>query len=126
MKLSNKCKVCGNDINHLNAETEVSYGDLSDDNQRDKARGFSIVICPICKTKYKTKPVNRTLITIIAIALGIIALLCHIFFDVGFLVGFFGIFVGGSVAGYIILDSLDSTFEQIIEKVNTNENIKNA
>lgn len=126
MKLSNKCKVCGNDINHLNAETEVSYGDWSDDNQRDKARGFSIVICPICKTKYKTKPVNRTLITIIAIALGIIALLCHIFFDVGFLVGFFGIFVGGSVAGYIILDSLDSTFEQIIEKVNTNENIKNA
>lgn len=126
MKLSNKCKVCGNDINHLNAETEVSYGDWSDDNQRDKVRGFSIVICPICKTKYKTKPVNRTLITIIAIALGIIALLCHIFFDVGFLVGFFGIFVGGSVAGYIILDSLDSTFEQIIEKVNTNENIKNA
>lgn len=51
--------------------------------------------------------------TIIMVALGITALLCHIFFDIGYLLGFFGIFV--CVAGYIILDLLDSTFEQIIE-----------
>ena len=79
-------------------------------------RLYSIVICPICKTKYKTKPLNKTHITIMEVTLGVIALLCHIFFDVGYLIGFFGIFVGGSVAGYIILDSLDSTFEQIYRK----------
>ena len=121
MKLSNKCKVCGNNISHFNAEQEVSYGDWSDDNERDKARGFSIIICPICKTKYKTKPINKTHITIIMVVLGVIALLCRIFFDIGYLVGFFGIFVGGSIVSYIILDSLDSTFEQVIENDEDNK-----
>ena len=115
MKLFNKCKVCGENVGLFNTELENPNDWAYDDYEKDKARGFSINICPKCKTKYKTKPVNRTLITIIAIALGIIALLCHIFFDIGYLIGFFGIFVGGSIVSYIILDSLDSTFEQIIE-----------
>ena len=121
MKLSNKCKVCGNNISHFNAEQEVSYGDWTDDNERDRVRGFSIIICPICKTKYKTKPVNKTHITIMSVALGVIALLCHILFDIGYLVAFFGIFVCGTVAGYIILDCLDSTFEQVIESDEANK-----
>lgn len=121
MKISNKCKVCGENVNIFNAEQEVSYGDWSDDNERDRLRGFSIVICPICKTKYKTKPINKTHMTIMSIAFGVIAVLCRIFFDVGSLVAFFGIFVGGSIVGYIILDGLDSTFEQVIENDEANK-----
>ncbi|WP_142694376.1 hypothetical protein [Campylobacter troglodytis] len=64
---------------------------------RDKARGFSIIICPKCKSKYKTKPINKTYMTIIMVALGIIALFYHICFDIGYLLGFFGIFVCGKL-----------------------------
>ena len=121
MRLFNKCKVCGENVGLFNTELENPNDWAYDDYEKDKARGFSINICPKCKTKYKTKPVNRTLITIIVAILGCVALLCHILFDIGYLVAFFGIFVCGTVAGYIILDSLDDTFEQVIENDDANK-----
>ena len=46
MKLFNKCKVCGENVGLFNTELENPNDWAYDDYEKDKALGFSIVICP--------------------------------------------------------------------------------